>query len=110
MKHDIKYSFLLERLLELFHKDTLDSYRVRIHNTNSLLKELKTLIAGFAQNRVQRFETVKLCAEELYSALKVDEYLNMDNYSKELFVEDIERLIKSNGEAIDIFQYSFILQ
>jgi len=110
MQHTIKHTFLLERLIELFHKDTLDSYRVRIHNTNSLLKELKTLIIGFNQNRVQRFETVKLCAEELKSSIQSDEFLDMDNYSKELFIEDVDILIKSSGKDVDLFQYIFILE
>ncbi len=111
MKHDIKHSFLLERLIELFHKDTLDSYRVRIHNSNSLLKELKTLILGFTQNRVQRFETVKLCAEELMSALNTDDYLDWDNYSKELFLEDINKLLKLNDkESFNWHEYIFLLE
>lgn len=114
MQHEIKQIFLIERLLELFHKDTIDSYRIRIHNTNSLLKELRNLITGFVQNRVNRFETVRLCAEELFQSLKSDSFLNMDNYSKELFLDDLEKLIKSDGHGIDftgtIFNLDKLLQ
>jgi len=80
MQHANKQVFLIDRLLELFHKDTLDSYRVRIHNTNSLLKELKNLITGYEQNRVKRFEMMKLCAEELKSSLKNDDFLDKTAY------------------------------
>lgn len=32
--------YFKERIIELLHKDTLDSHRVRTHNVYSLIKEL----------------------------------------------------------------------
>lgn len=110
MQHDIKQVFLRERLIELFHKDTIDSYRVRIHNTNSLLKELKQLLIGWDQKRVQRFETVKLCAEELCISLKQDDYYDTSIFGcRDIFVDEINILIKSENKPIDVFHFVFLI-
>jgi len=109
MQHEIKQIFLLERLLELFHKDTIDSYRVRIHNTNSLLKELKQLLIGWEEKRVQNFETVKYCAEELLSCLKADNFICLADYNKDLFQSDLLHLTKSDGNKYDVYQLLYLL-
>lgn len=109
MQHEIKQTFLRDRLLELFHKDTLDSFRVRIHNTNSLLLELKLLLVGWEQKRVQSFETVKLCAEDLITCLKNDNFISIPNYNRELFLSDLNSLTKTDGIKFDIHQLVYFL-
>lgn len=110
MQHEIKQFFLRERLIELFHKDTIDSYRVRIHNTNSLLKELKQLLLGWEQKRVQRFETVRYSAEELCSSIKNDQYFDTNHYGgKDILTDELNTLIKSDGKNIDIYHFVYLL-
>lgn len=108
MQHQLKQSFLRERLLELFHKDTLDSYRVRIHNSNSLLKELKLILIGWEQKKVQSFDTVRFCGEELISCVKNDDFLDLSSYSKDLLITDLTSLAKSDGKY-DIPHLVYIL-
>lgn len=109
MKHTILQQFFKERLKELFHKDTIDSHRVRFHNTNSLLKELRTLIVDWKKNKIKQFETVCLCAQELIDSLKNDEYISMGIYNKELFLKDLETITKNDGKKFNGIHELFIL-
>lgn len=85
---DIRCFFKL-RIKELYHKDTLDSYRVRNHNVMTLLIELKSVASGWLENRVKSFETVKYCLEETIEALNGDTCLDYCFLSKELFINDL---------------------
>jgi hypothetical protein len=99
MKHTDLQIFFKERMLELFHKDTLDSYRVRNHNVFSLIKELRELIKAWQENRIKQFSTIQLCIEELVTALQKDGILDFSWYNKNLFRKDIEYYSK-NGEKL----------
>jgi hypothetical protein len=97
MKHTDLQKYFSERIVELFHKDTIDSYRVRSHNAFSLLKELYDLVCGWKDNRIKQFETVQLCIEENVDALKMDTCLDYSFYDKKNFIEELETYSK-NGE------------
>ena len=86
--------FFKLRMIELYHKDTLDSYRVRNHNALTLLIELKGVVAGWLDNRVKRFETVAYCLEETIEALKDDTCLDYSFLNKDLFIKDLEEYKK----------------
>jgi hypothetical protein len=109
MKHTKLQQFFKERLKELFHKETIDSHRVRFHNTNSLLKELRTLIVDWKKNKIKQFETVRLCAQELIDSLKNDDYISMGIYNKELFIKDLETMVKCDGTKFNGSHELFIL-
>ncbi|MGL5787526.1 MAG: hypothetical protein ACRCX4_12010 [Bacteroidales bacterium] len=95
-KQDVQ-KFFKERLIELLHKDSLDSYRVRTHNAFSLLKELYTLIPGWQRKQIKQFATVTICIDEIISSLKKDSCLDFSYYDKELFIEQLTNY-KKTGE------------
>lgn len=88
--------FFSERFKELLHRGTLDSYRVRNHYSLSLLYELDNLIDGWINNRIKLFETIKLCVEELIETLNKDICIDFSFYSKELFVDELNKYIDKN--------------
>lgn len=92
-------TFFKERLLELLHKDTLDSYRVKVNNTNSLFHELQNLIIDWEEGKIKRFETLQLCCEELLTSIKDDECFYFGSYKKDVVVEILNDLIKSNNSS-----------
>ena len=57
MQYTDLQSFFVERFIELLHKNTLDSYRVRTHNAYTLLKELQELLIDWGNNQIKQFET-----------------------------------------------------
>ena len=50
-KKDIQ-QFFIERFDELFHKDTIDSYRVRNQNAYTILYELIEVIENWSDGRI----------------------------------------------------------
>ena len=99
--------YFKERMIELLHKDTLDSHRVRTHNVYSLLKELRELIVGWKNSQIKQFETVRLCINETVEALKQDSCLDFSFYVKQLFLQDLEEY-RDKGEK-DLWLASRIL-
>lgn len=92
-------TFFKEHLLELLHKDTLDSYRVKVNNTNSLFHELQNLIIDWKEGKIKRFETLKLCCEELLTSIKDDECFSFGTYKKDVVVEILEQFNKFNDNS-----------
>lgn len=112
--------FFKKRMLELYDKNSLDSYRVRSNNIISLMKELREVIVGWYEYRIKRFETVKLCIEETISALE-DDCLSTENsdmntlkeimnsYSKEIIEKNEQRNI-SRAQHMIFYIDKFLLQ
>ena len=94
-------SLFRERMIELFNWNALVSYRVRCHNTFSLLKELRDVVDSWIKGYVQDFRTVGLCIEETINRVKNDNVVNFSFYEKRLFVQDLEDLQKTGEKDKD---------
>ena len=68
-KSDLK-GFVRERLVELLHKETIDSYRVRNHYSLSLMEEFDILLTEWNSNQIKNIATIEASAQELVCALK----------------------------------------
>ena len=87
------------RLTELFHKDSLDSYRVRHHNTLSILQELKYLILGWQNKNIKRAETVQYTINEVKALIKEDSVFDFSICSKERFKDILNQFYNELNEA-----------
>lgn len=87
MQYSELITYFKDRLTELFHKDSLDSYRVRHHNTLSILIELRSLIYGWQNKNIKRAETVQYCINEVKSLVKEDEVFDFSICNKNKFAE-----------------------
>ena len=67
-----RQKFFIERLSELLHVGTLDSYRVRTHNVHTLILELHTLIEQWRKGNIKQFETIQLSARETKDKIEND--------------------------------------
>lgn len=92
-------TFFYERLLEVFHKYTIDSHRVRCHNAYTLLLESIEVLQDWQNSNVKLFDTVRYCLEETLSAIKDDDCLTYNSYSKELLIADILTYNKNGKEC-----------
>ena len=101
MKYIDLQSFFMERFIELLHKDTLDSYRVRTHNVYTLLEELQELLIGWGNNQIKQFETIKFCIEELKEAVKEDTCLEYSYCSKAIFIQELEVCFNSGEKDLN---------
>lgn len=98
MKIEELRAFFAERMAEITHKDTLDSYRVRSHNAFTLLKESLEVVEGWHNANIKMFDTVSLCLEELQDAIKKDDCIVYDSCSKDVFLEELTQYIKSGKD------------
>ncbi|MCH5236037.1 MAG: hypothetical protein J1E16_12155 [Muribaculaceae bacterium] len=78
MNHTELIPFFKERLLELLNRESLDSYRVRYHNSMSILNELKELIEGWCSNTIKHAQTLEYC---------IDETLNLIDPTKDKIID-----------------------
>lgn len=99
--------FFKNRLLELLHKDTLDSYRVKVNNANSLLHELYHLLFDWKVGKIKRFETVQYTCMELLDQLKNDECISYGEYEKDCIIEELKKLESKDEKntSWDYIQY-----
>lgn len=86
--------FLAERLCEIFHKSTLDSYRVRTHNAHTLVKELVSLINQWINGNIKQFETLELCASETKAKIETDTVYLSDYPHKDVLTDYLDSFIK----------------
>lgn len=100
MQYTDLQSFFVERFIELLHKNTLDSYRVRTHNAYTLLKELQELLLDWGNNQIKQFETIKLCIEETKEAITKDTCLSYPHYSKTILVQELDACMKNGDKDI----------
>ena len=65
----------------------MDSYRVRHHNVNTILNELRDFIIGWQNYTVKRAETVQLSLKEAIAILDKDEILRYPGIGKRSVIE-----------------------
>lgn len=87
MQYTDLITYFKDRFTELFHKDSLDSYRVRYHNTLSILKELRGLIEGWQNKNIKRAETLQYCINEVIGIINQDIVFDFSICSKTRFAD-----------------------
>ena len=93
-------NYVKSRVLELLHKETLDTYRVRNNNVFTSLIETMDIIQRCSEMKVKTFETVKALATETIELLKADTCLRFRTYTRELLAQEIEEFIKKNADKL----------
>ena len=78
-------TYFKQRMVELYDRNTLDSYSVRTCNTMSMLYEMKEILNGWIAGNVKRGETVSLCVDECVALLEKDCWLDCTFYDKTKF-------------------------
>ncbi len=70
MEKENFHLFFKQRMVDLYNRLTLDTFRVRSNNCLSLLMELRDVIDSWAKGNVKRCQTVEACVDETKSALE----------------------------------------
>ena len=103
-KTDLQY-FFKRRMVELLHKDTLDSYRVRVNNVMTILIELDNVLENWMNGNVKRYETVSYCIQECKFLLENDDCFEYDEteVTKSTLTQQFDKFTsKSKSGEIDI--------
>jgi len=104
MDKDRVQKYVVSRVVELLHKETLDSYRVRNNNVFTSLKETRDIIARYGEMKVKKFETVNYLASETLDLLQVDTCLRFPTYSRNLLMQEIKDFLKNGNKDIHVVQ------
>jgi hypothetical protein len=106
--------FFIEKSIELLYIGSIDSYRVKLHNPKSILKEVKYCLEDFQVGRIKHFHSIKAkekdkkaIIEEAISLIKEEpNYLIFNsisiNYLEQLLTHANEFNYKKIISAIDI--------
>lgn len=95
-KQDIQEFFKL-RMVEALHRDSLDSFRVRVNNAMSIAFELSHTLEGWLEGTVKRFETVEHCITEAKDLVEADECIVFPFSDKDILIQELNDYIgKSN--------------
>lgn len=90
----ISQRFFIEKSLELLYLGTIDSYRVKLNNSRTILIELRYCLKEFSNGRIKHFHTIKgkekksrAIVDEAYEIIKCeDNFLTFSTFSKEYFL------------------------
>lgn len=99
--------FFIEKSLELLSINTIDSYRVRLNNSKSILEELNYCLKEFSKGRIKHFQTIKAkdkeskaIVNETIVLIKSDNYLKFTTFSKDYFKQLLENLNENNYKKV----------
>lgn len=107
--------FLLERLIELLDKESMDSYRVKLSNPHIIVHELYAVLNDWIKNKVKSHSTFNACKDELMFFLRNDDTLSYTTFSKNVFDgllekikinKDDDRDNKDNSVLLNKLQYA----
>lgn len=85
----IAQKFFLQRVLELLHRQTIDSYRVRVLNTISSLNEVKDIYIRFLEGSVKSEDTLLSSMKECVNLLEKDDVLKYGSIAKEYVITKV---------------------
>jgi hypothetical protein len=101
--------FFIEKSLELLHPKTLDSYRCRINNPKTLLKELRSVLKDYLNGKIQNFDRVGNVISELNEYFKKENnkntFLKFNSFKIEYFTNIINNKEKKNNDIIRELEY-----
>ncbi len=78
--------FFIERSLELLFGNTIDSYRMRLHNSYTILEELAEVIDQLRKNQLKHEHYAKYVAEEAQRSLADDSIIKWRSLSDKYFL------------------------
>src|SRR5688500_4883435 len=71
--------FFIERSQELLSSESIETYRMPLHNPKTLLKELNSVIKGYNSSEIPREEYANLLADEAIALFKTETYLRFNS-------------------------------
>jgi hypothetical protein len=83
--------FFIERTIELLSPDSLDSFRLKIHNPKSLVRELRDVAIDYKNKKLKRFDYVANVAEELSKSLKEEHCLNFGKIDEDIVLKKLKK-------------------
>ena len=94
--------FFLEKIFELLHRETIDSYRLRLHNPKTIIIELKNVLDDLKKNKLRNKNYAETLINETIRLVDEENELEFIGIRKSYFRKIIDQ--KKNGGSIDFSQ------
>ena len=106
-KYSVAEHFFVQKSFELMFIKTIDSYRVRLNNPYTILKELVQVLSDWEKKKIKNFETVKYVIKEANNLISQCSILKYNRVSKLYYID----LLKSASEEknLDLYYSTKIL-
>lgn len=98
--YNIFQKFFIERALELLHVGSIDSYRARVMNPNTILSELLECLLHFKKGRILNFETVENIRDETREMLTKDSFIKFKTFSREYMISLLDEMKKDDYQKV----------
>lgn len=98
--YTVPEKIFVQKLDELIHSKTIDTYRNRIHNPKSVLVELKSVINGIKKGTIKNDDHIKYVAKEANELLTDQCGLKFNRISLKLFKKLLSGVNKENWDDI----------
>lgn len=106
-----RQKFFIERISELLHIGTLDSYRVKTHNVHTIIIELYSLIEQWGKGNIKQFETIQLSARETKDKIENDKIYLSNFPFRHLLPNYLENFAKDDrGRNIECLRIQQLLE
>lgn len=102
-------TYFAKRLVELYDKNSLDSYRVRSHNSLSAILELISVCEGWKDYRIKSFDTVLGSIEEVEILLKKEKCISYSTIP-EVVINDLFASFKKSKARDQVGKVVFALE
>jgi hypothetical protein len=83
--------FFVEKTVELLHMQTIDSYRLRIHNPLTIMTELTQVIEALNRNELKNVSYAHTLIEETLFSIKSENELTFKSLSKKYYKNLLEK-------------------
>lgn len=95
----LEEQYFIERCIEMLDSFTIDLYRIRLHNSISLLSELAEVTHKYKYNQIKHHHYITNVAEEVKKSIFKDEIIEWGLYTKE-YINNLLSETKLNVDKI----------
>ena len=93
-------SFFIEKTNELLHRNTQDTYRLRLHNPTSLIRELVSVCGDLVSNKLKNYDYAYSLINETSRILSTNHSLKFENISEEYFHNLLQKSKKDDLHTV----------
>lgn len=94
--------YFMEKSVELLHRNTIDSFRLRINNSKSIINELVEVCYDLKNGRLKNHDYAKLLAEECKRTINDCSILSFGSIDKNYFNKLLDDIIKRGKQDYGI--------
>ena len=92
--------YFLEKALELLHGKTLDTYRVRIHNPKTIIKELMNICIDIEDGKLKYDNYAAMAASEAIKLIESSSFVKFSSISRKYYLNLLNKPTRENYSTI----------